>query len=77
MHPLQTLGRIGFSNQEVLRCAMIHNAKILRREDKIGTIDKGKLADMAVLTVNPFVRIETCRDPRMVIKGGRIYEVSS
>lgn len=74
---MEMLGRIGFSNQEVLRCATINNAKILRRGDKIGTIDKGKLADMVVLTANPFVRLETCRDPQMVIKGGQIYEVSS
>ena len=63
--------------EEVLRCATINNAKILRREDKIGTIEKGKLADMVVLTENPFVRIQTCRDPQMVIKGGQIYEVSA
>ncbi|MFA6414345.1 MAG: amidohydrolase family protein, partial [Syntrophales bacterium] len=74
---MEMLGRIGFSNQEVLRCATINNAKILRRDDKIGTIDKGKFADMVVLTENPFVRIQTCRDPQMVIKGGQIYEVSA
>ena len=74
---MEMLGRIGFSNQEVLRCATINNAGILRREDKIGTIDKGKLADMVVLTANPFVGIETCREPRMVIRGGQIYDVSS
>jgi len=73
---MEMLGRIGFSNQEVLRCATINNAKILRREDKIGTIDKGKLADMVVLTENPFVRLETCRNPKMVIKDGQIYDVS-
>jgi len=72
---MEMLGRIGFSNQEVLRCATINNARILRREDMIGTIDKGKLADMVVLTANPFVSLETCRNPRMVIKGGQIYDI--
>jgi imidazolonepropionase-like amidohydrolase len=73
---MEMLARIGFSNQEVLRCATINNAKILRMEDKIGTIDKGKLADMVVLPENPFAVIETCRAPQMIIKGGRIYDVS-
>lgn len=73
---MEMLARIGFSNQEALRCATINNAKILRMEDKIGTIDKGKLADMVVLKENPFTVIETCRAPQMVIKGGRIYDVS-
>ncbi len=70
---MEMLTRIGFSNQEALRCATINNAKILRMEDKIGTIDKGKLADMVVLKENPLTVIETCRAPQMVIKGGRIY----
>lgn len=73
---MEMLQRIGFSNQEVLRCATINNAKILRMEEKIGTIDTGKLADMVVLTENPFAVIETCRAPQMVIKGGQIYDVS-
>jgi len=72
---MEMLGRIGFSNQEVLRCTTINNAKILRREDKIGTIDKGKLADMVVLTANPLVKLETCRNPYMVIRGGQIYNI--
>ena len=73
---MEMLARIGFSNQEALRCATINNAKILRMDGKIGTIDKGKLADMVVLKENPFAVIETCRAPQMVIKGGRIYDVS-
>jgi imidazolonepropionase-like amidohydrolase len=73
---MEMLTRIGFSNQEALRCATINNAKILRMEDKIGTIDKGKLADMVVLKENPFAVIEACRTPQMVIKGGRIHDVS-
>jgi imidazolonepropionase-like amidohydrolase len=73
---MEMLQRIGFSNQEVLRCATINNAKILRMEEKIGTIDAGKFADMVVLTENPLAVIETCRTPQMVIKGGRIYDVS-
>jgi imidazolonepropionase-like amidohydrolase len=73
---MEMLTRIGFSNQEALRCATINNAKILRMEDKIGTIEKGKLADMVVLKENPFAVIEACRTPQMVIKGGRIHDVS-
>ncbi len=36
---MEMLERIGFSRQEVLRCATVNNARILRMEDKIGTID--------------------------------------
>ena len=73
---MEMLGRIGFSNKEVLQCATINNARILRMEDIIGTIEKGKFADMVVLKENPLNKIEACRTPQIVIKEGRIYDVA-
>ncbi|MEN6318450.1 MAG: amidohydrolase family protein [Syntrophaceae bacterium] len=72
---MEMLHRIGFSNTEVLRCATINNAKIIRMADKIGSIDTGKCADIVVLKENPLERLEACREPQMVIKDGRIYDV--
>ena len=72
---MEMLGRIGFSNKEVLQCATINNARILRMADKIGTIEKGKFADMVALKENPLHKIEACRAPQIVIKEGRIYDV--
>jgi imidazolonepropionase-like amidohydrolase len=70
---MEMLHRIGFSNKEVLRCATINNAKILRMEDKIGSIDTGKCADIVALKENPLEKLDSCREPQMVIKGGRLY----
>ena len=71
---MEMFGRIGFSNKEILQCATINNARIIRMEDKIGTIEKGKFADMVVLKENPLNKIEACRTPQIVIKEGRIYD---
>ncbi|HLZ20298.1 MAG TPA: amidohydrolase family protein, partial [Smithellaceae bacterium] len=68
--------RIGFTNQEILQCATINNARILRLADKIGTVEKGKYADMVVLKENPLEKIEACRSPELVIKDGRVYDVT-
>jgi imidazolonepropionase-like amidohydrolase len=73
---MEMLGRIGFSNREILQCATINNAKILRLDDKIGTIEKGKYADLVALKDNPLKKIEACREPQIVIKEGRIYDVA-
>jgi imidazolonepropionase-like amidohydrolase len=73
---MEMLGRIGFSNKEVLQCATINNAMILRMADKIGTIEKGKFADMVAFKENPLIKIEACRAPQVVIKGGRVYDVA-
>lgn len=73
---MQMLGRIGFTPKDVLRCATINNARIVGMADKIGSIEEGKFADMVVLKENPLEKIEACRTPQMVIKEGRIYDVS-
>jgi len=69
------LGRIGFTNAEVLQCATINNAKIIGMADKIGSVEAGKYADLTVLQENPLKKIETCRNPQMVIKNGEVYDV--
>lgn len=71
---MEMLSRVGFSNKEVLRCATINNAAILRMADKIGSIEKGKYADIVVLKENPLTKIAACRAPQMVIKDGCIYD---
>ncbi|MDI6742577.1 MAG: amidohydrolase family protein [Smithella sp.] len=66
----EILQRAGFTNLEVLRCATINNAKILRLDDRIGSLDTGKYADMVVLDKNPLEDIKALRNPRLVFKQG-------
>ena len=73
---MELLGRIGFSNPEILRCATINNAKIIGMADKIGTVTQGKYADLTVLKENPLENIKACRNPQVVIKEGKVYDVS-
>lgn len=73
---MEMLRRLGFTSSEVLQCATINNARILRLADKIGTIEKGKFADLAVFRENPLQKIEACRMPRWVVKEGRVYDVA-
>jgi len=72
---MEMLGRIGFSNSEILQCATINNAKIIGMADKIGSVEAGKYADLTILQENPLEKIETCRRPQTVIKNGEIYDV--
>lgn len=69
--------RVGFSNIDVLRCATINNAKILGMEDKIGSLDTGKYADMVVLDKNPLDDIRALRTPQMVFKQGAVIVSTS
>ena len=71
---MEMLGRIGFTNAEILQCATINNAKIIGMADKIGSVELGKYADLTILQENPLIKIETCRKPQMVIKNGEVYD---
>ena len=66
----EILQRVGFSNIEILRCATINNAKILRLADKTGSLETGKYADMVALDKNPLEDIRSLREPQMVFKQG-------
>ena len=66
----EIMQRVGFTNIEILRCATINNAKILRMADRIGSLETGKYADMVVLNNNPLEDIRALRKPQMVFKEG-------
>ncbi|MGD0279741.1 MAG: amidohydrolase family protein [Smithella sp.] len=68
----ELLSRVGFKNDEILRCATINNARILRMDDKIGSLEAGKLADIAIFSENPLQKIEALRKPIMVFRDGRL-----
>jgi len=68
----ELLSRVGFKNEEILKCATINNARILRMEEKIGSLEPGKYADLVVLGENPLKEIKALRTPHMVFKEGRI-----
>ena len=44
---------MGFDNLEMLKQATINSAKIVRLDDKLGTVKAGKLADLIVVDGNP------------------------
>lgn len=55
--------KCGLSMEEILPCMTIHQAKAVRMEDKIGSIETGKAADLVVISPN--------REIRAVYKNGR------
>lgn len=64
----------GLPPAAALRTATVNAARALGVEDELGTIEVGKLADLVVLTGDPLDDIRNTRDPRLVIKGGEIYD---
>lgn len=55
---LELLREAGFHPLEVMRSATLNGAEVLRAEDRIGSIEPGKLADIVVLEENPLANFK-------------------
>lgn len=64
----------GLPEAVVLKAATINNATALGIEDKLGSIEVGKLADLVVVRGNPIDDIKVVRDIRVVIKDGTVHD---
>ena len=61
--------RHGLSFEDALRGVTINPAKILQLEDRIGSLEPGKDADIAIFDGHPFSSLSACR---MTIIDGKI-----
>jgi len=64
----------GISPRDIIKMASWNAAKMFKVDDKLGSIEEGKLADMILLSSNPLEDIRNTRDIHMVIKNGRIQQ---
>ena len=67
---LKYMASAGISNFEILRMVTAENAGILNMQDRIGTIEKGKWADLIAIEGDPLVDLDSMNNVRMVMKGG-------
>lgn len=69
---LDYLTQAGLTNREVLASATRIGARILGMDDKLGTIEVGKIADVLVVAGNPVADLKALRAVRYVVADGRI-----
>jgi hypothetical protein len=64
---------IGFTPLEAITCATRYGAELMRMQDRIGTLEPGKLADLVVVNGDPLKDIALLqnRSRLSVMKGGR------
>jgi len=61
----------GFTPLEALQTATINPAKFLGLEKSLGTVEKGKIADLVLLDANPLDNIANTKKISAVVVGGR------
>jgi len=70
---LQRFVAAGFTPIEALQTATLNPAKFLGMDDRLGTIEKGKLADLVLLDANPLDDIRNTQKIAAVIVNGRYF----
>ena len=63
----------GIPIADVLKAATINGARALAVDDKLGSIEVGKLADLVIVSGNPLEDITHTRNIKLVIKNGETY----
>lgn len=64
----------GFTPIDAIIAATLHGAELLHIDNKYGTIEPDKIADLLVLDKNPLENITNIKSVFLVIKGGRIFK---
>lgn len=67
---LETLVKAGLTPLDALRSATIEPARFMGREEELGSIEPGKLADLVLLESNPLENISAVRGIRAVVARG-------
>lgn len=67
----------GMTNMEALRVATINGARYLGLDGELGSLERGKLADLIVLDRNPLENIRNSESISMVMLNGRLYDAST
>jgi imidazolonepropionase-like amidohydrolase len=71
---LELYVKAGFTPMDALRSATAVAAAAMRVDKDVGTIERGKRADLLVLDANPLDNISNIRTVRFVMKDGRMFD---
>jgi imidazolonepropionase-like amidohydrolase len=68
------LAEAGMKNVDILRAATLDAATLLRMNDRIGSIEVGKLADIVAVEGNPLEDIRAMLKVVFVMKDGKVFK---
>ena len=73
---LELYVQAGIPAPKVLQLATLGAARIMKRDQELGSIAPGKLADMILVAGDPVTHISDIRHTDTVVKGGVVYHSS-
>ncbi len=75
-HEMQLLVDAGVPEMETLLSSTLWSAEMLRIDEDIGSIERGKYADILILDANPLEDIANTQEINTVIKGGEVMDIT-
>jgi hypothetical protein len=74
---MHAMVRAGIPPADVLRIATVHGARALGLDERLGTVEVGKYADLVVVRGDPLADITTTRDVVRVVRSGTPYDATA
>lgn len=71
---MELFHKAGIPPIEVIKIATLNGASSLKIADRVGSIEKGKIADLVLLNGDPIENFKSIWNVKMVIKNGQIYD---
>jgi imidazolonepropionase-like amidohydrolase len=75
LREMELLQSIGLSPMEVIEAATRHAAYVCGHADDLGTLEKGKLADLIVVDGNPLEDLTVLDSVLYIVKAGEVVDV--
>jgi imidazolonepropionase-like amidohydrolase len=73
---LELLAQAGIPPLEIIKIATFNGARFLGKQEQMGSIEEGKIADAVLLSADPTVDINNCKSIAFVMKAGQIIDES-
>jgi imidazolonepropionase-like amidohydrolase len=66
----------GMPPMKAIQASTMESAKLLRIADRLGSVEKGKIADLVAVDGDPIANISVLKDIRFVMKDGVVYKMN-
>jgi len=73
---MELLAQAGVPPLHIIRAATYNAARLLGKQETMGSIEEGKIADAVLLDADPLADIDNTKDIAMVMKAGEIIDES-
>ena len=66
--------KYGMTPLEAIQAATLHGADLMGWSDRVGTLEKGKLADVIAVAGDPLANVRLLEHVSFVMKGGEVVK---